>query len=221
MAISDFRWSGRLSTLAGWPRRVAALLCLALAALSALGNHSSPAPERRSQVVVAGRALRPGTVLTAADLGAVRWPDGLVPSSAVRDPARAVGRTVAAAMTRGEPLTSARLLDSGIANALEPGQVASTITLTDGGQAAILQAGAQVDVYAAGARTTEVSGSSVPSGSSRRLGTGLRVLAVLPASNDPPGSAGPSLVLATDRSTAARLAVVPTGQFLASLVPPS
>jgi len=221
MAISQLRWSARLSTLAGWPRRAAALLCLALAALSALGSHSSPAPEHRSQVVVAVRALRPGTVLAAADLGAVRWPDGLVPGSAVRELTGAVGRTVAAAMTRGEPLTTARLLDTGIAAALEPGQVAATITLADGGQAAILQAGALVDVYAAGAEPTYEAGNPVPAGTSRRLGTGLRVLAVLPASNDPPGSAGPSLVLAADRSTAARLAVVPSGQFLASLVPPS
>ena len=170
---------------------------------------------------MAVRALRPGTVLAAADLGAVRWPDGLVPGSAVRDLSHAVGRTVAAAMTRGEPLTTARLLDTGISAALQPGQVAPTITLADGGQAAILQAGALVDVYAAGAEATYVSGSPLPSGTSRRLGTGLRVLAVLPASNDPPGSAGPSLVLAADRSTAARLADVPSGQFLASLVPPS
>ena len=47
-----------------------------------------------------------------------------------------------AKMSRGEPLTAARLLDTGIAGALEPGQVALTIGLTGGDQAAILQAGA-------------------------------------------------------------------------------
>ncbi|HST46722.1 Flp pilus assembly protein CpaB [Jatrophihabitans sp.] len=221
MVISRLRWSGRLSTLAGWPRRTAALLCLALAVLSAFAGHGSPAPEHRSTVVVAMRALQPGTVLAAADLATARWPDGLVPGSAVRELSSAVGHTVAAAMTRGEPLTVARLLDTGMSAALEPGQVALTISLAGGNQAAILQAGALVDVYAAGSDAGYVSGSPLPSSTGRRLGTSLRVLAVLPAANDPPGSAGPSLVLAVDRSTAARLADAPAGQFLASLVPPS
>jgi Flp pilus assembly protein CpaB len=220
MLISRLRWSGRLSTLAGWPRRAAALLCLALAAWSAVGRHGSPAPEHRSSVVVVVRALHPGTVLAAADLATARWPDALVPGSAVRELSHAVGHTVAAAMAKGEPLTAARLLDTGMSAALEPGQVALTIGLASGNQAAILQAGALVDVYAVGSDAGYVSGSPLPSGAGRRLGTNLRVLAVLPASNDPPSSAGPSLVLAADRATAARLADAPAGQFLASLVPP-
>jgi Flp pilus assembly protein CpaB len=171
-------------------------------------------------VVVAVRALHPGTVLAAADLATARWPDALVPGSAVRELSHAVGHTVAAAMAKGEPLTAARLLDTGMSAALEPGQVALTIGLASGNQAAILQAGALVDVYAVGSDAGYVSGSPLPSGAGRRLGTNLRVLAVLPASNDPPSSAGPSLVLAADRATAARLADTPAGQFLASLVPP-
>jgi|GEM_PF-5211774 len=221
MFNSRLRWSSRLAALAGWPRRVAAVLCLALALLSACHGHRAATPEHRSTVVVALRELPPGTVLAAADLATSRWPDGLVPGSAVRELPSAVGRTVAAAMTRGEPLTAARLLDTGISAALTPGQVALTIGLASGNQAAILQAGALVDVYAAGADGGYSSGSPLPSSAGHRLGTSLRVLAVLPASNDPPGGAGPSLVLAADRSTAARLADALGGQFLASLVPPS
>lgn len=221
MQISPLWWSGRLSVLAGWPRRAAALLCLTLAVLSAVGRHDAPAPEHRSSVIVAARSLRPGTVLAAADLAATPWPDGLVPAGAVGELSHAVGRTVAAAMTRGEPLTAARLLDTGISAALGPGQVALTIGLAGGNQAAILQAGALVDIYAANPDAAYVSGSPLPSGTGRRVGTNLRVLAVLPVSDNLPGSAGPGLVLAADRTTAARLAVAPAGQFLASLVPPS
>jgi Flp pilus assembly protein CpaB len=221
MLISRLRWSGRLSALAGWPRRVAALLCLALAVWSAVTGHSTPSPEHRSTVVVTVRPLQPGTVLAAADLATARWPVGLVPGSAVHELSHALGHTVAAAMTRGEPLTTARLLDTGMSAALGPGQVALTIGLAGGNQAAILQAGALVDVYASGSDAGYASGSPPPPGTGRRLGSDLRVLAVLPASNEPPGSTGPSLVLAADRATAARLADAPAGQFLASLVPPS
>lgn len=220
MLISRLRWSGRLSTLAGWPRRAAALLCLALAAWSALAGRSTPAPEHRSTVVVAERALQPGHLLAAADLLVARWPDALVPGSAIHDLSHAVGHTVAAAMTRGEPLTAARLLDTGMSAALAPGQVALTIGLAGDNQASILQAGALVDVYAAGSDTAYIANNPLPQSTGRPLGTNLRVLAVLPASNDPPGGGGPSLVLAADRTTASRLADARAGQFLASLVAP-
>ncbi|HEV2885628.1 MAG TPA: SAF domain-containing protein [Jatrophihabitans sp.] len=216
------RLSGRLSVLAGWPRRVAALLCLALAVLSALTSHGTSAQGHRSPVIVTVKPLRPGTVLAAADLAAVLWPDPMVPAAAIARLSDVLGHTVAAAMTRGEPLTAARLLDTGMTAALEPGQVALTIGLAGGNQAAILQAGALVDLYAAGTDAALIEGSPLPSGGTgHRLGTSLRVLAVLPATTDPvAGSGGPSLVIAADRATAARLADRPAGQFLASLVPP-
>jgi hypothetical protein len=48
------------------------------------------------------------------------------------------------------------------------------------------------------------------------------VLAVLPAAGSGAlDGTGASLVIAADRATAARLSDRPTGQFLASLVPPS
>ncbi|MEO7261330.1 MAG: SAF domain-containing protein [Jatrophihabitantaceae bacterium] len=219
---SRLRLAGSLSALAGWPRRVAALLCLALAVLSALSSPATPSSAQRSAVLVTSKPLPPGTVLAATDLATVLWPQELVPSAAVRRLSDALGHTVGAAMSRGEPLTAARMLDTGISAALAPGQVALTISLAGGNQAAILQAGALIDLYAAGADAALIGGSPLPSGSERRLGASLRVLAVLPPSTDPTGdSGGPSLVIAADRATAARLADRPAGQFLASLVPPS
>jgi pilus assembly protein CpaB len=221
MVLSS-RLPGLLAILAGWPRRVAAVLCLVLAALTALGSTDAPASRHRSPVVVTAKPLSPGAVLAAADLAILDWPDELVPAGAVRRLADVLGHTVAAAMTPGEPLTAARLLDTGLSAALKPGQVALTIGLASGSQAAILQAGALVDLYAADSDTALIAGSPLPAGSGRLLGASLRVLAVLPARAEPAGeAAGPSLVIAADRSTAARFADHPAGQFLASLVPPS
>jgi Flp pilus assembly protein CpaB len=214
------RLAGQLSVLAGWPRRIAALLCLALALLSALTSHPAPSGAHRSPVVVTAKPLLPGTVLAAADVMAVLWPDAMVPAAAVPRLSDALGRTVGAAMARGEPLTTARLLDTGIAAALEPGQVALTIGLAGGNQTAILQAGALIDLYATNADADLIDGRALPSGAaSHPVGTNVRVLAVVPPSHDPMAG-GPSLVIAADRATAARLADRPAGQFLASLVPP-
>ena len=215
------RLSGLLSVLAGWPRRVAALACLVLAVLSAFGSRGEPTARHRSPVIVTARAVQPGSVLTATDLATVGWPEALVPAGAVLRLADALGHTVAAAMTQGEPLTTARLLDTAMSGSLDPGQVALTIGLAGGNQAAILQAGALVDVYAAGSDAGLIAGSPLPAGTGRLLGSNLRVLAVLPAAKDLATAGGPSLVLAADRATAARLADRPAGQFLASLVPPS
>jgi pilus assembly protein CpaB len=212
------RWAGLLDAFAGWPRRVAASLCLALAVLSALTSHPRPSVSQ-SPVVVSARPLLPGTVLAAADLRSVLWPALTVPAAAVVRLADAIGHTVGAAMTRGEPLTAARLLDTGIAAALEPGQVALTITLAGSNQAAILRPGTVVDLYTTAAEAVLVEGSPLPAnGSGHRLATNIRVLAVLPPSDD---SGGSSLVIAADRTTAARLADRPAGPILASLVPPS
>ena len=223
MVLVPARFAGHLSFLAGWPRRIAALLCLALALLSAVTSHAPPATGQGSSVVVAAKPVQPGTVLTAAHLAVALWPNALVPAAAVVRLSDALGRTAGAAMTRGEPLTAARLLDTGISAALGPGEVALTIGLAGSNQAAILQAGALVDLYAASPGTAVIEGQPLPAGAaSRRLGTSVRVLAVVPAAEDgATGGSGPSLVIAADRATAARLADRPTGQFLASLVPPS
>jgi hypothetical protein len=122
-------------------------------------------------------------------------------------------------MTRGEPITAARLLDTGITAALGPGQVALTIPLAGSDQAAILQSGTLVDLYTTAAEAVLVEGSPLPAnGSGHRLAANIRVLAVLPPSD---ASGSSSVVIAADRTTAARLADRPAGPLLASVVPPS
>jgi Flp pilus assembly protein CpaB len=220
MVVSPFRlrWPGLLDAFAGWPRRVAASLCLALAVLSAVTSHGKSSV-RQSPVVVSARPLLPGAVLTAADLRSVLWPTATVPAAAILRLSDAVGHTVGAAMTRGEPVTIARLLDTGMASALGPGQVALTVTLAGNNQAAILRSGAVIDLYTPAGEAVLADGRPLAAnGSGHRLATNIRVLAVLPPSEDGPGS---SLVIAADRTTAARLADRPAGPLLASLVPPS
>ena len=47
--------TGPLAVLSGWPRRVAAVLCLLLAAVSALGRPESPVSQHRSPIVVTAK----------------------------------------------------------------------------------------------------------------------------------------------------------------------
>jgi Flp pilus assembly protein CpaB len=212
------RLTGLLTAFAGWPRRVAASLCLVLAVLSGFTSHAGT-PPHQIPVVVSARPLLPGAVLTAADLRSVLWPQVIVPADAVLRLPDVLGRTIGAAMTAGEPITTARLLDTGIAASLESGQVALTVNLAGGNQAAILRSGAMVDLYATGAEAVLAEGSRLPGGAAgRRLATNIRVLAVLPPSDD---GAGYSLVIAADRAIAARLAERPVGPLVASLVPAS
>src|SRR5215218_5029676 len=121
MVLAPSRFARHLSILTGWPRRIAALLCLALALLSAITSHPPPRTGHTSSIVVTAKPLRPGTVLAATDLATVLWPAAIVPAAAVLRFSDALGRTVGAAMTRGEPLTAARLLDTSISAALGPG----------------------------------------------------------------------------------------------------
>ena len=159
-------------------------------------------------------------MLRAADLAAELWPDAVVPVAAVRRLSDAVGHTVGAAMTRGEPVTAARLLDTGISAALAPGQVALTIGLASPDQVAILQAGSLIDLYRGAGEATMIDGNPVPaprSGRGQRLATGVRVLAIVSSTTD---TGDPSVVIAADQPTATRLTDSPSGPFLASLVPP-
>jgi Flp pilus assembly protein CpaB len=215
------RLSSALTLLGGWPRRAAAVLCLCLAVLSAVSARS-PAPTGAStDVVVAVRDLRPGALLTAGDVRIQAWPDANAPPSALHRVADVVGHQAGGSLARGEPVTTARLLDTSILSALRPGQVAVTIALSDQSQAAILHAGALVDLYARAHEGVLADGKPVSSsGAGRGMATAVRILAVLPnAEGRSPD--GPSIVIAADSETASHLANLPSGPFLATLRPPS
>jgi pilus assembly protein CpaB len=62
-----------------------------------------------TQVVVAGRDLPAGTVVTREDLEIVEWPSGNLPEGFASQPGEVVGRGVIAAVHRNEPLLMAKL----------------------------------------------------------------------------------------------------------------
>jgi Flp pilus assembly protein CpaB len=211
---------GTVPSFAGWPRRLAALLCLTLAVLSALTSlhsRSSAQSEARIQVVLTTRSLPAGTVLTRADLKLVQWPASWVPPDALASTGAALGHPIGAAMSAREPLTAKRMLDGSITGSLKPRQVALTVTLPDVGQAAILSAGAMIDLWAANDAGVVADGKPVrDSAPGREIATAVRVLVVLPPS-ERVSATGLTVVLAVDRTAASRLANQPSGTLLATL----
>ncbi|MDQ1731148.1 MAG: hypothetical protein QOK10_1307 [Pseudonocardiales bacterium] len=214
-----------LQLMSGWPRRTLAAICFLLAGLSALMPSSHrPAAGPTATVLVAAHPLAAGAILTKSDLASSIWPTALIPGGAVRSTGPVLGRPLGAAMARGEPLTTARLLDTSVASALLAGQVAATVTVADRGQAVILAAGSLIDLYAPGAAGVLVDGKAVdptpsdPSGG-RPIASAVRVLALLPARDGAEG--GLSLIVAVDRATAARLANQTVPALIATLRRPS
>lgn len=206
-----------LGLLAGWPRRTAALLCLALAALSVI--RAGPQRSALSQVLVAGRALRPGVVLAAGDLRPARWPATAVPADALRRPEQALGRRVATSLARGQPIQSGSLLEPAVADALRQGKVTTTVMLADPHQSAILANGAHIDLYGA----VEDGQASTGSGSDGKpLAKDVTVLAILPAAQptDSGNADTLSLIIATDPATASQVAARLAMPLIATLIPP-
>lgn len=135
-------------------RPLAAVLAL-LAVV--LGLHAArPTAPATAELVVAGHDLPAGAVLTGEDLATVRVPPALVPAEAER---QAVGRVLASAVRRGEPITDVRLVGPTL-TAGHPELVAVPVRLPDAGMAALLRVGDRVRLLATdpqGGATTSVA----------------------------------------------------------------
>src|SRR5262245_15171217 len=94
-------------------RRAVAAVLVGLAAVLALSRGSSG--NDVVAVVVAARDLAPGTVVEAGQVTVHGLAAQAVPDGAARSPAVVVGRTLAAPVRRGEPLTDVRLTGSDLA----------------------------------------------------------------------------------------------------------
>jgi Flp pilus assembly protein CpaB len=106
-----------------------------------------PQPEVRGvPVVVVARDLMAGHVLTRDDLAVADWPPDLSPDGATADPATLVGRALGAGMSRGEPLTGARVRGPGLLAGVESGLVAAHVRLADPAMAAMARSGDHVDL---------------------------------------------------------------------------
>lgn len=128
-------------------RRVLAALLTAVAV--AAGLHAVAAPPPASITVsVAARDLPAGAVLGADDLVPTEFAPGSVPDDLADD---AVGRTLAAPLRRGEPVTAVRLVGPALTDG-SPGLVATPVRLPDGGMVALLEVGQRIDLLAADPR---------------------------------------------------------------------
>lgn len=158
-------------------RRPLAALLTAVAV--ATGIHAAAAPPPPSvDVVVAARDLTAGTVLAPGDLRAVGFAPDSVPAGASDDAIDAVGRTLAAPLRAGEPVTDVRVVGPALTDGY-PGLTAVPVRLPDAGMVDLLRVGDRVDLVAA---DPQGGGASV-------VATDVPVLAV-PAAGPDVGATG-------------------------------
>ncbi len=136
-------------------RRLLAALLAAAAVWTGLGAVASPSLAT-VPVLVAARDLPAGTILAATDLVEVGFRPGTAPVGAVRSEVAVTGRSLAAPMTKGEPITLVRLVGADLAAALS-GRRAVPVRLPDPGMVALLEVGDQVDLIAASPKDGSVS----------------------------------------------------------------
>jgi len=183
-------------------RRPLAALCAALAVLAALQAVSPPPPPSRS-VLVAANDLAGGEVLATADLTRADFTPDSVPSGVLTTEADALGRTTAAPVRAGEPLTDVRLM-SGSLLAGYPGRVAAPVRVADPGSVALLRIGDRVDVLAAdpqGRRDAVVVAHDAP-------------VVALPRAAETALASGGLVVLAVHEETARAVAAASVSAYL-------
>lgn len=207
-------------TLGRWPRRLAALACLLLAAVSALGSgHSAHAEAHTKPVVVARRDLPAGHQLGAQDIAVARWPARLIPHGASHDPAALLGRRVAAPLPRHAPVLRSRVLGPGLTAGLGRDQVAAPVRVVNPAAGALLRPGEHVELLAAAAPPPVDAGASQDGTPPPVvLSPDALVLAVVPEHDGATGLAngsGTLLIVAVERASAGRLATQTGARVLA------
>lgn len=136
-------------------RRIAAGLLVVLAAASAL----RPDPAGTYvDVAVAAADLRPGTAVSAEDVGLQKRSAATLPDGALRSLDQVVGSTVAGAARRGEILTDARILGSRLAGiSAGPDARVVPLHLADTAVLDVIRPGDVVDVLGAPATEAEAT----------------------------------------------------------------
>lgn len=187
-------------------RRGLAALLLGIAVLGTLRT-LSPAPPDSVELVVAAADLPAGTTVSAADLTVVRVPPDAVPAGA-QGVRQSVGRTLAGAVRRGEPITDAGLVAPGML-ADTPGMVALPVRIPDPGVVAMLRPGDRVDLVA----------TDPQSGVAEQVASGVRVITVPRPEREPqaagPGVSGRLVVLAVSPPAARNIAGAAATRWLA------
>lgn len=148
--------------------------------------------EGRATLVVAAKALKPGTVLAESDVKTIPW-SGQVPKGGYQDPKAVVGSTVFDTMAEEEPVLTTRLAsgNSGGGAGVPEGMRAVSVHVTDStGVLALLRSGQKVDVQVVVGRGNKPEETEVR--------TALENLAVLSITPQPEqGSQGQNLPVVT------------------------
>ncbi len=173
-------------------RRLLAALAAGGAVLAGL-HAAAPAPPETVTVWAARQDLPGGEVLEEGDLTPLELPPGAVPAEAVRDPDSVLGRTLAAPMTRGEPLTAVRTLAGGLLRGY-PGATAVPLRITDAAVVDLLRVGDRVSFVVA-----DPDGRRAPA----PLVTKVPVIAIAETRETAAGSPAPGRIV---------VAAVPTGE---------
>lgn len=140
-------------------RRLLAALLAAIAVATGL-RAATAAPPPTVAVLVAARDLPAGTPLEQDDLRTAEFAPGSVPGGVVATP---TGRTLAAPLRAGEPVTDVRLVGPALTDGY-PGLVAVPVRLPDAGVAALLAVGDRVDLVSVDPQggDVEVVATAVP-----------------------------------------------------------
>jgi len=186
-------------------RRLLAALCAVLAVGATLRAQAAPPPPR-VPVLVAAHDLGSGALVTAGDLTTRSFAPGSVPAG-VLGRASILGRTTAAPVRAGEPVTDVRLVTRDLL-AGYPGTVAVPVRIGDPAAVRLLRVGDRVDVLAADPQATgpavlvaaDAPVVALPRGVARGGGTDL--------------VSGALVVLAVPDPTARRLAGAAVSTFL-------
>ena len=109
---------------------------------------AAPPPPETVTVWTARRDLPGGARLATDDLVATHLPPEAVPSGAISSPAAVAGRTLAAPLLRGEPVTTVRTVAGGLLRGY-PGTTAVPLRITDAAVVDLLRVGDRVSLVAA------------------------------------------------------------------------
>ncbi|MGH3306968.1 MAG: SAF domain-containing protein [Nocardioides sp.] len=161
-------------------RRWLAALLAGVAVAAGVQAATAP-PQPAIGVLTAARDLPAGAVIDRDDLVMVDFAPGSVPSGAGRE---VVGRTLAAPVRRGEPVTDVRLAGPAL-TAGDPDLTAVPVRLPDAGMVELLDVGDRIDLIGTDPQS---SGASV-------VATGVPVLALPRPSADTGGSGQPGALV--------------------------
>jgi Flp pilus assembly protein CpaB len=142
-------------------RRLLAAVLTGVAVLAGL-QATAAAPPPSQGLVTAAHDLDAGTVLTANDLTRSAFADGTAPSGATSMP-EAVGRTLAAPLRRGEPVTDVRLVGAGLLQGYD-GLVAVPVRIPDADAVALVRVGDRINLLGTDPRGsgTDLVAADVP-----------------------------------------------------------